>query len=931
MTKIKLISFFILLFCLQSYAQTFEWAKKFGGNSDETGCAISIDKNNNIYTVGMFGGTVDFDPGTGVFSRTSSGYFDFYVNKIDSSGNFKWAATFGGYSNDDQVYGIVIDDSSYLYITGFIDYKDSVDFDPGPGIHKIRAKGGANMFILKLDSLGAFVWVKLFENGNLNYPYSITLDNKSNIYFTGFFQNTVDFDPSTNVFNLTAGTTTGSRNTFICKLTSNGDFVWAKSFFSESNYGHSIRVDDNQSVYVAGIFSDLTDFDPGIGTYNINPSIGNNIYITKLDSLGNLDWAKSIGGLVSSIPTFIPFVLRLDDKSNIYLAGGFNHSSVDFDPSNNAFQLSSIALNGQYDAFVCKYSNNGDFIWGKPIIGTADKGIKGMSIDSLENLYIVGYFKGTVDFDPSYGTYNIAAYGNTYDIFVSKLDGYGNFIWAEKIGGNGSENTGNSICLDSKNNIFTVSEFSGTIDCDPGVPVYSLISLGVEDVLVHKLSQKLCSNVSLNIDSLSNIDCNTMNGYGMASTKNTKFPVLYQWNTNPVDNDSVVVFNASGLYRLKVTDANNCFLNRDVLIDGPKSVSSHELEVELITNSFRSGFPTHLWLDAFNNSCTTASGDVKVVLDNFLVFDSATVAPDVISGDTLIWSFASLDFNSPHIKSLIYAHVSSSAMVGDTVCVSAIISPIISDSDSLNNTKYYCQPVINGYDPNDKKVYPAGICDKFYIKKDQKLTYTIRFQNTGNADAINIYVLDTIDSELDLSTLKVLVSSHPMITDVLIGGVLKFQFDSISLPDSSTNEPLSHGYIIYEIKPLSAVFDKAIIKNKADIFFDFNVPVSTNQVFNTVAYTIPPCGVLTSNTKAAFGNKFELYPNPANDITIVEFKEDSKNIQIKVLDVLGNEIKINGKQMDNKIYLYTKSLPSGLYLINILIEDKFYSAKLIKE
>src|SRR3990172_7240671 len=102
--------------------------------------------------------------------------------------------------------------------------------------------------------------------------------------------------------------------------------------------------------------------------------------------------------------------------------------------------------------------------------------------------------------------------------------------------------------------------------------------------------------------------------------------------------------------------------------------------------------------------------------------------------------------------------------------------------------KIYCYHVIGSYDPNIIDVYPPGICEPHFISNDQLLTYSIHFQNTGNADAIDIYVLDTLDSDLNFNSVRVIGNSHPLITEVLPGNVLKFRFDNIHLADSSSNE-----------------------------------------------------------------------------------------------------------------------------------------------
>ena len=156
-----------------------------------------------------------------------------------------------------------------------------------------------------------------------------------------------------------------------------------------------------------------------------------------------------------------------------------------------------------------------------------------------------------------------------------------------------------------------------------------------------------------------------------------------------------------------------------------------------------------------------------------------------------------------------------------------------------NNVKNYVIPITGSYDPNDKSVYPQGICDDRYILNSDTLTYTIRFQNTGTAEAINIFILDTLSTLFDINTFKIVASSHAMVTELLPDNVLKFKFDNIYLPDSGANEIESHGYVIFEILPLPDLANFSVIDNNAAIYFDFNEPIITNSTHNTLLDELP--------------------------------------------------------------------------------------------
>ncbi|MCB9335951.1 MAG: SBBP repeat-containing protein, partial [Flavobacteriales bacterium] len=258
MKKYCLILLLLLVFGWSSRAQNFEWVKSFGGSSLNDGYSITVDDSGNVYTTGYFIGTGDFDPGTGIANLTSTGIQDVFVQKLDASGNFLWAKSFGGSYND---YGrsITVDVSGNVYTTGY--FIGTGDFDPGADTTNLTSSGGYDIFIQKLDASGNFLWAKSFGGNSEDRGESTTIDDSGNVYTTGYFHNTADFDPGADTANLTSA---GFRDIFVQKLDASGNFLWAKSFGGNSNdYGRSITVDASGNVYITGTFEESVDFDPG--------------------------------------------------------------------------------------------------------------------------------------------------------------------------------------------------------------------------------------------------------------------------------------------------------------------------------------------------------------------------------------------------------------------------------------------------------------------------------------------------------------------------------------------------------------------------------------------------------------------------------------------------------------------------------------------
>ncbi len=255
-------------------AGNFIWAKRMW----RTGRGIAVDIAGNVYTTGYFNGTGDFDPGPGTFNLTSAGVWDIFVSKLDSAGGFVWAKRMGG-TEPDWGFGIAMDATGNVYTTGY--FEGTVDFDPGPGTFNLTsASSWEDVFVLKLDGAGNFVWAKRMGGTGVDAGWDIAVNGAGNVYTTGHFQGTTDFDPGPGTFNLTSA---GSTDIFVSELDSAGDFVWAKSMGGTSgDYSRGIAVDGAGNVYTTGHFQGTGDFDPGPGTFNLTSAGNSDIFVSKL-------------------------------------------------------------------------------------------------------------------------------------------------------------------------------------------------------------------------------------------------------------------------------------------------------------------------------------------------------------------------------------------------------------------------------------------------------------------------------------------------------------------------------------------------------------------------------------------------------------------------------------------------------------------------
>jgi hypothetical protein len=283
----------------------------------------------------------------------------------------------------------------------------------------------------------ALNWVTSFGDNNFDYSTSITVDSLGNVYTAGSFNGTVDFFPGEGTYSFTSKGT--SNDIFIQKLDSLGNFSWAKRIGgNESEQVNSMKIDNESNIITTGFFSDTVDFDPSVNTNNLISSSGIEMFIQKMSPLGEFNWVKRIGNTTDKIfPTECRGeAIAVDADDNIYLVGEFL-GTIDFDPGTDTFDLEfNNDLSGPYanDIFILKIDASGNFLWAKQVGSKLSDYATSIDIDNSGNLYITGFFEGTVDFDPSEATFNLTSFGTT-DAFILKLSSEGDFIWAGQIGG----------------------------------------------------------------------------------------------------------------------------------------------------------------------------------------------------------------------------------------------------------------------------------------------------------------------------------------------------------------------------------------------------------------------------------------------------------------------------------------------------------------
>jgi hypothetical protein len=533
----------LLITCYQANSQTLSWTKSTGQSN-----ALATDNFGSVITVGKFSGTLDLDPGIGTNNITAIGPYDMYIQKLDSNGNFLWGYSFGTVANNyqDEFTDVAVDINNNIYAVG--SFGGSVDFDPGSGITIINNGSLYNSggVIVKFNQSGIFQFAYGLTNQNSNSHFGGIAIKNNNIYLTGTFTGTQDFDfSSTNIFNMSSNSWQSNSytfNTFISKMDLSCNLVWAKQLRTKGySYPGKIAVDNNFNVIVVGHFEDSIDLNPSTNNLLVTSnSFSYDSYVLKLDSTGNFQWAKSFGGASTEISKG----LCADNSNDYYISGTFDNT-VDFDPNVGIYNLTST---GGWNSYLLKLNTNGNFNWCKSGINYTDAN----NARFKNNLIYVGGINN------AFNTSGIAQYPINLFPLSSDFSTRNNNIY---LTGNSivnkyslCSNTSNSISVTNCNNV----NVNGVIYTTSGTYTQTLVNaVGCDSILTINAIVKQPSSHSISV-----INCNNVNVNGVIYTTSGTYT---QTLVNAVGCDSILTINAivkqPSSHSISVTNCNNVNVN----------------------------------------------------------------------------------------------------------------------------------------------------------------------------------------------------------------------------------------------------------------------------------------------------------------------------------------------------------------------------------
>lgn len=352
---------------------------------------------------------------------------------------------------------------------------------------------------------------------------------------------------------------------------------------------------------------------------------------------------------------------------------------------------------------------------------------------------------------------------------------------------------------------------------------------------------------------------------------------------------------------ISFTNLNNNLQNLDFCIIPNDTLPDVSVVIMPLTAA-EAGFDAEYALFFQNKGTTTAS---DTLIFNFpstkMTFLSADQAVFSQNAGELKWVYTNLQpFENRTIKIKLHVLPPPTNNIGQSLSFSADIN-LANDVAPSDNADYFIAPVVGAYDPNDKTCLEGHALNNSQI--GEYLHYLIRFQNTGTAPAHNVVVVDTLNGGyFDVASLQILSTSHDAHISIK-NNVLESYFENIYLPDSFSNEPASHGYILYKIKTRTTLAPYSTISNRASIYFDYNQPVLTNTESTTFSNVVEIAPSLQSP-------QFQCYPNPAqNSLMLIT----NNPIEIEIVNIMGEVVLT--KEVEGAAQLDIAALAKGIYCI----------------
>lgn len=665
-------------------------------------------------------------------------------------------------------------------------------------------------WVYRLGRTGDSVWKKYYGGSGRDVGTYVSRVSDNGYIFIG---------TSTSSDGTLSGVRTSDPATqgkvWVCRLDNSGSVLWTKCF------GYAGGTSDEGVIIKptldGGFICGANMESPGYGSTTYHGGV--DIWLAKLTSTGDIEWARYYGGSSQEL------LRDVEETPDGYVFTGGT-------ASNNGDVSGSY---GGEDAWIGKISKTGQLTWQRCIGGSGSEELRDV-LQAQDNSFVA---TGTTAWS---NDGDIRTNMDSSNILLVKVSSSGALLWVTTFGGS-SADYGENI-LQTGENDYTIT---GLVQSGNG-DFQGMVTNPYGSLWLGKLSRGNTIKGSVFFDT-------NANGQWDAGEKGANnLPVTAakagkQYSTNvkdgaflmAVDTGSYTISTKSLEYYTLVpsstTKTYTTFFNQDSIgFALQPAPSKQDLRVTATAlNTARPGFSVD-YLLYYQNKGTTIIPQVQVLFafNKKLQFTSAS--PQNSSGaDTLKWDLAGLQpGDTGTIRLSFGVKTPPTANINDTLVSLALITPVAGDETPSDDSAYLRQVIRGSYDPNDKAETHGGVITHAKILQGSYLDYTIRFQNTGTDTAFTVVVRDTLGSEVDWTTLEMVAASHPYTMQVQDGSKIAWTFSNILLPDNKTNEWASHGYLWYRVKAKTTLAPGDVVHNDASIYFDYNLPVVTNDALTLV-------------------------------------------------------------------------------------------------
>ncbi len=327
-----------------------------------------------------------------------------------------------------------------------------------------------------------------------------------------------------------------------------------------------------------------------------------------------------------------------------------------------------------------------------------------------------------------------------------------------------------------------------------------------------------------------------------------------------------------------------------------------------------------------NNVGTTAScGNLSLTFDTIFNYVSSNPVADSIVGNVIYWN--NICLNVMQYQNFGITFISdTNTILGTNYQLYANLTNN-NDTNIVNNNDTINGIFVGSYDPNDKEVIPSGLIDNSLAAAQQEFIYTVRFQNTGTSPALTVKIVDTLSNWLQIPSFSLLSSSHPCTYNISEFGIVTFTFNNINLPEESSNEPGSHGFVKFSVKCRPQLANGGDVFNTAHIYFDYNQPIVTNTVVTSTKIITQINTIKKPEVKLISAE-----PNPATDNLNLHVNYNGKeNLSLEIIDFNGKivlqQLLLNSKKLIN---LNVSNLNAGSYMVHVFGKNYNNSVQFIK-